>query len=167
LVFEFPTVWANSRSPDLPVIYKAKLKAARLRTEGRFTAPDPWNDGRSAEWSIEGYVWVPAHWRGVPPRMLEKTAASYALRSEIDGVERFLPDSLGHLMRTSGVSLASLPRLLAEIGPQLSKVDFKPMLGLGWPERSYACAGSPTRWSRPSRTPPATPTTASCSGCWH
>jgi hypothetical protein len=112
------------------MIYNVKLKPARLRTEGKFTAPDPWNGGRSTEWSIEGYVWVPARWRGVPRGMLKKPAASYALRSEIDGVERFLPDSLGHLVRTGGVPPAALPRLLAEIAPELSKVDFKPMLRL-------------------------------------
>jgi hypothetical protein len=99
-----------------------------VRTEGRFVAPDPWNGGRSTEWSIEGYLHVPDHWQGLPASAMKKKSASYAIRSEIDGVERFLPDSLGHLVRTSAVPPAALPELLRELEPECKEVDYKPML---------------------------------------
>jgi hypothetical protein len=107
---------------------QVKLKPVRVRTEGHFEAADPWNGGRMTEWSVEGYHHVPEHWQGLPQSAMKKPSASYGIRSEIDGVERMLPDSLGHLVRTSAVPLAALPALLVEIAPELKTVDYKPML---------------------------------------
>lgn len=106
----------------------AKEKGFRARTVARFEAPDPWNGQRSAEWSIEGFVWGPKSWTGLPKAMVKKPLESYGLRSEIDGIVRALPDSLGHLVRTGAVPHAALPALLAEVGPSLQKRDFQPYL---------------------------------------
>lgn len=107
---------------------RTQFAPMRVRTAVRFSAGDPWNADRATEWSVEGYLWVPKHWQGLPKSRLNDPPMSYGLRSEIDGVERMLPDSLGHLVRTSAVAPEALPRLLAEITPEIKKADYKPML---------------------------------------
>jgi hypothetical protein len=47
-----------------------------------------------------------------------------ALRSEIDGVERWLPDSLSELWRCKRVSAEALPQLLKEAEPTLKRGDY-------------------------------------------
>ena len=101
----------------------------RVRTEARFRAVDPWNAGVLSEFSIEAYDYVPEHVR--EPALLCRwgTTPIHALRSGVDGIERFLPDALGHLWRVGKASAEELPRLLREMEPDLAQTDFQPMLG--------------------------------------
>lgn len=120
--------------------WNAKYSPVRVRTEARFTAADPWNGSVVTEWSVEGFV---DSLKGgpLPANKAGKPAQSYGLRSEIDGVVRMLPDALGHLVRWRDVPLPELPRLLAEIAPQVEKSDFQPMLHFDLRRRLAILAG--------------------------
>jgi hypothetical protein len=108
---------------------RAKLVPRRVRTEARFRGVDPWNGDAPAELSIETYYYVPEHVRDVPAPCPWGETTVHAIRSGVDGVERFLPDALGHLWRTGRVSAEALPGLLREMEPDLGPADFQPVLG--------------------------------------
>ncbi|MFL6260747.1 MAG: hypothetical protein ACJ76Y_13625 [Thermoanaerobaculia bacterium] len=108
---------------------RAKLALRRVRTEARFRGADPWNGNVPADLSIEAYYLVPEHVREVPSPCPWGDTPVYALRSGIDGAERFLPDSLGHLWKTGKVAAEALPGLLREMEPDLAQADFRPVLG--------------------------------------
>lgn len=107
---------------------RAKLVPRRIRTEARFQAADPWNGNAPAEISIETYYHVPAHVREIPSPCRWDCNPLYALRSEIDGVERFLPDALSHLWIAGKMPAEALPGLLREMEPDLAKADFRPLM---------------------------------------
>jgi hypothetical protein len=107
------------------------------RTEGSFSAGDPWNDGRQAQFAIEVH------------KMAQKAAAEaiarnnkllqannklllgadlFSIRSSIDGRSHRLPESLSELLRTGRVASNALPRLLHELEPSLRKSDYWPLL---------------------------------------
>jgi hypothetical protein len=114
---------------------RAKLVPRRVRTEARFQAPDPWNGGAPAEFSIETYYYVPEHVREVSCPWRWGSTPLHGLRSGIDGVERFLPDALSHLWKVGKVAAEALPGLLREIEPDLAQTDFQPMLGAPMDQR--------------------------------
>lgn len=107
---------------------RVKLVPRRLRTEARFQAPDPVYGNQATEFSIESYIYVPEHADERSPLWRAGNYPVFALRSEIDGGERFLPDSLSHLWRNGQAPPEALPGLLQEIAPRLRKSDYMPML---------------------------------------
>ena len=109
---------------------RAKLVPRRVRTEARFRGADPWNGNVEADLSIEAYYFVPEHVREVPCPCPWGDATAYALRSSVDGAERFLPDALSHLWKTGKVAAEGLPGLLREMEPDLAQADFQPVLGV-------------------------------------
>ena len=52
----------------------------------------------------------------------------FGIRSEIDGEERLLPESLSELWLTKRIPAESLPRLLCLMQPSLKKNDYRPIL---------------------------------------
>ncbi|HEV8269230.1 MAG TPA: hypothetical protein VGR00_13385 [Thermoanaerobaculia bacterium] len=107
-----------------------KLVARRIRTAATFEAPDPWNGGRTAPFSVEVYKMLPAHlrdprdWRDGTIHTMGAPAL-YGIRSEIDGVERRLPTFLGDLFESASVPPTRLPELLRRAEPELAPKDFK------------------------------------------
>ena len=102
-----------------------KLQPARLKTESSFTADDPWNQNRRTQFTIERYILAAKGWTPNPNTKTLIGTYFYGVRSEIDGVEHMLPESLGHLWRSNRVPAESLPRLLKEMEPRLRKTDFR------------------------------------------
>jgi hypothetical protein len=102
-----------------------KLQPARLKTESSFTADDPWNRNRRTQFTIERYILAAEGSTPNPNTKMLLGSYFYGIRSEIDGVEHMLPESLGHLWRSNRVPAESLPRLLKEMEPRLRKTDFR------------------------------------------
>lgn len=121
------------------MLMRAKLVPRRVRTEARFRGADPWNGDVPADLSIEAYYFVPAHVREVPSPCPWGDTPAYALRSGVDGAERFLPDALSHLWKTGKVAAEALPGLLREMEPDLAQTDFQPVVGAP-PERRVTAA---------------------------
>jgi len=107
---------------------RGKLVPRRVRTEARFRAADPWNGDAPAELSIEAYYYVPEHVREATAPWHWCDTPLYALRSEIDGTERFLPEALSRLWKEGKVPAEALPQLLREMEPELEEDDFQPLL---------------------------------------
>jgi len=97
----------------------------RVKTETSFTTKDPWNQNRSTPFTLEVY-WQPI--RGMVPKPDKKKPFLYGIRSNTDGVERLLPDSLCELWLQNRVAVETLPRLLQQMEPTLKKSDYNPML---------------------------------------
>jgi hypothetical protein len=109
------------------------LVPRRVRTVARFRAPDPWQDDRLAEFSIEAYRYVQqpeffTNWRDLPLPRRSEAKEVYGLRSELDGRQRLLPDALSHLWKAGRLPAEVLPALLRDLRPQLSKTDYRPLL---------------------------------------
>ena len=95
-----------------PALFMWSLsKRAHVKTEASFAAQDPWNENRRASFTIESYVRLGRY--------------LYGIRSEVDGIERMLPECLECLWRSNRVPAESLPRLLKEMQPMLKKTDFR------------------------------------------
>jgi hypothetical protein len=109
-------------------MFISKFVRLRLRTAERFQAADPWNGRRPSEFSIEVSANVPAHLRERSPRWMWAGPEVYGLRSEIDGVERPLPEALTELWSSRRVPASALPALLREMEPTLHQPDFQPIL---------------------------------------
>src|SRR5438270_11286437 len=138
------------------MIARAKLIPRRVRTEARFRGTDPWNGDATAEFSIETYYYVPQQVQEVSCPWRWCSAPLYALRSEIDGAERFLPDALSHLWTAGKVTAEALPGLLREMEPGLSQDDYQPLLETRIERRMtaalvaalLAAVGLPVTWPR-------------------
>jgi hypothetical protein len=102
------------------------LTRTRVKTEGSFTAEDPWNQNRPTVFTIEAYA-AAAKGTMPPVRPPKRTLKPYLLgiRSEVDGVEHMLPESLAYLWRHNRVPAEALPRLLKEMEPMLRQGDFR------------------------------------------
>jgi hypothetical protein len=107
-----------------PALWIMTFKPARVKTEGSFTAEDPWNQNQRTSFTIEAYILAP---KGAKPKAGTTTVGTnlYGIRSEVDGVEHMLPESLAHLWRKNRIPAEALPRLLKEMGPMLKKTDFR------------------------------------------
>ena len=105
-----------------------RLVPVRVKTETSFIADDPWNGNRRTSYTVEAYLSV---FKGSKPPKPKPLGAlyMYGIRSDIDGVERMLPDSLSELWRTQRVPPEALPRMLKQMQPTLKKGDYRPMLG--------------------------------------
>ena len=107
---------------------------AKVKTEARFQAEDPWNGNRRGSFTVDTYVNTLRSIKAVSADMKEPTWAGgfhRALRSEADGLTRFLPESLIELWLTRQATSEALPGLLREIEPQLKKSDYRPLLHNG------------------------------------
>jgi hypothetical protein len=114
----------------MPVaVISVKLEPRRLRTVESFEAPDPWNGGAPATWNLDLHTMVA---RGTKAAGEGATWGKevYALRSKLDGADRFLPESLAALWKTGRAPTGALPRLLSEVTPSLRSGDFAPLLHL-------------------------------------
>jgi hypothetical protein len=100
------------------------FKLARVKTVGTFTAEDPRNQNRRTSFNIDLYVLTPGG--GLPnAKRLAGYNRFYSIRSEVDGVECLLPESLTHLWEETRIPADALPRLLKEMGPMLKQQDFR------------------------------------------
>jgi hypothetical protein len=115
----------------VPVQASSPTKLAKVKSEARFTAVDPWNQGRSSVFTVEDYLPVlrsrdaPVLPESAKPRT---TDFNRAIRSDADGITRFLPDSLAELWLTGQVSSEDLPHLLKQIEPILNRSDCEVVL---------------------------------------
>jgi len=107
-------------------VISVTLEPRRLRTVDSFEAADPWNGGAPAAFDLDLHRMVP---KGAGEGV-EWGKEVHALRSKLDGVDRFLPESLTELWKTGRAPAGALPRLLAEIQPSLRSGDFVPLLHL-------------------------------------
>jgi hypothetical protein len=100
------------------------------RTGESFVAPDPWNGGKRAEFTIEFYKIVHEYAGRENAAHLEKLhgADHFGIRSNAGGQFHQLPDSLSDLWRTKRVAKESLPRLLHELQPSLRNYDYSRIL---------------------------------------
>jgi hypothetical protein len=92
----------------------------QLKAEARFVADDPWHDNRRDTFALDYYVYTKP---GTVVRPNTKPAGSYrhGIRSELSGVARDLPDSLYFAWRARRVTAESLPRLLHDLQPTLTR----------------------------------------------
>jgi len=106
-----------------------RLVPVRVKTETSFTADDPWNGNRRTSYTVETYMKLV---KGSKPPKTKPLGYvygyMYGIRSDIDGVERMLPDSLSELWRTQRVPPEALPRMLKQMQPTLKKGDYRPVL---------------------------------------
>lgn len=107
-----------------------KLVRTRVRREDGFTASDPWNGNRRADFTIEVY-------KMLPPDSPRGTGAKdswvwglpmFGIKSEIDGRQRMLPESLVELWQTHRIPAEALPRLLWQLQSSLKPDDYMPTL---------------------------------------
>ena len=102
------------------------FNAQRLRTLGRFTAGDPWNGNRPTEFSIEEYVMMPAG--SAQALDTSQFVHRIGLRSETDGSQHMLPESLVELWRRGQVAPERIPALAQAIEPRIVKDDLNLIL---------------------------------------
>ena len=107
---------------------QAVMKPIRVKTAATFTAEDPWNQKRSSSFKLNEYLLLFAGAAVTESTKATGTDFKRALVSEIDGVERWLPDSLSELWRTRQVPAEALPRLLKEAEPTLKNGDYTVVL---------------------------------------
>jgi hypothetical protein len=100
--------------------------AIRLRTLGHFAAIDPWLGNRPTEFSVEEYVMMPAGSVQAIDSVLY--AHRIGIRSEIDGSERLIPESLYELWKRGQVPGARVPILAQAIAPRVLKEDLNLIL---------------------------------------
>jgi hypothetical protein len=104
-----------------------KYDSMFLRTLGRFAAADPWNGNRVTEFSIEEYVMMPS---GSPQAVDSGVFAhTIGLRSELDGSQRMIPESLFELWKRGQVPAERIPTLARAIAPRVLAEDLNLMLG--------------------------------------
>jgi len=107
------------------VLMSMMMKPARLKTEMTFTAEDPWNHNQRTEFALDRYLMAMKGVQLKPNARAFNGSYFYGIRSEIDGVDRMLPESLGYLWRNGKLPAEALPRLLKEMQPTLRKTDFR------------------------------------------
>jgi hypothetical protein len=95
-----------------------------VKKEAAFTTEDPWNQNRRSQFSVEDSLLAPA---GSRRKVWTEPFGGYlrSIRSETDGVERRLPDSLAYLWLHKRISSETLPKLLKEVEPKLRESDYK------------------------------------------
>jgi hypothetical protein len=107
---------------------KALMKPVRVKTATSFTAEDPWNQGHRSSFKLEEYLLMLSGSTVTESTKATGTDFLRAIRSEADGVERRLPDSLSELWRSKRVPAEALPRLLKEAEPSLKSGDYAVVL---------------------------------------
>jgi hypothetical protein len=110
---------------------RIRMVPRQLGTVERFEARDPWNGGRGTGFSVEAWHRVPQFAADRQDGQDEGTAQPsgaaqmYAIRSDIDGVERFLPTFLSTLYGEGAVPGPRLPAILRHLEPLLKESDFR------------------------------------------
>jgi hypothetical protein len=119
-----------------------------LRTIRTFRAPNPWNRGQAADWSLNEYALAPVgsvmgiKLDGTKPSPIHKTR-SLGIQSRPDGRHHLLPRSLATLSKKQQAPDDQFPALLREIEPMLQDVDFKhPNDGFFWVAGILSTAGA-------------------------
>ena len=107
---------------------KAVMKPIRVKTAATFTAEDPWNQGRRSSFKLNEYLLLFSGTAVTESTKATGTDFKRALLSEIDSIERWLPDSLSELWRTKQVPTEALPLLLKEAEPTLKSGDYTVVL---------------------------------------
>lgn len=99
------------------------------RTIRRFTAPNPWNRGMRAEWTVSSYMII--NEKLVTPDAAMTLKPNRLLRPELIGIcsepdKRYhlLPSALSELWKNNQVPDERLPELLKEMEPKLNDGDF-------------------------------------------
>ncbi len=94
------------------------------KVEANFTTEDPWNQNRRSRFTVEDYMFVPA---GSRREVWTEPFGGYfrSIRSEADGREHRLPDSLAYLWLRKRIRCEALPKLLKAIEPDLQESDYK------------------------------------------
>jgi len=111
----------------VPVSVPTQL--TKVKTDARFAAADPWNKNRACAFTLDSYLVTLRGVKSVPEGTRAGSGGFHrALRSEADGITRFLPESLIELWLTKQVPMEALPALLKHIEPSLGKSDYKPIL---------------------------------------
>ena len=105
------------------------LVPRRMKTVGRFTAPDPWNGNAPAEFTIEAYRLFNPAIRALRDTRGLGLAYLYGISSEIDGADRVLPEALAELWRRGEVAPEKLPSMLAQVAPTLKPEDYRVWIG--------------------------------------
>ena len=105
----------------------ARYEAMRLRTVGRFTAARSLaRQPLLTEFSLEEYVMMPAgSQQAVDSGMF---GHRIGLRSEVDGSERMIPESLYELWKRGQVPADRIPVLAQAIAPRVLAEDFNLIL---------------------------------------
>ncbi|MBV9657921.1 MAG: hypothetical protein JO295_07405 [Verrucomicrobia bacterium] len=111
-------------------MHTVKLVPVRHRRIGVFLAPDPAHGGAQAEFNVETYRLLAPTVKIVRPGI--GTAGGldvFAIKSEIDGAPRLLPEVLSALWRGGEVPTEALPELQFRLGPEFQHPrDFDPVL---------------------------------------
>src|SRR5688500_4831684 len=100
------------------------LVPRRMKTVGRFSAPDPWNDNAPAEFSIEAYRLFGEHVRVVRDTKWLGLGYLHGISSSLDSRDRLMPDALTELWRTGRLTPEQLPGILYQIAASLKPADF-------------------------------------------
>lgn len=102
------------------IIAHAKSSSELLKT---FNAPDPWNGGRRATFSIHRHF-MGGLMPGYAAADKRSRLQSCILRCQADQRDRPLPDALVSLWLDDKVPSDRLPQLLAGLEPQLKRSDY-------------------------------------------
>ena len=102
------------------------LSPVRLRTLGQFTAGDPWNGDCPTQFSIEEYVMMPLGSQQASEDTMFKHRVG--IRSESDGSQWMLPESLFELWRRGQVPAERIPVLAQAVSPRVICEDLELML---------------------------------------
>ena len=108
------------------LVLKNLPKAVLVGTGETFVAADPWNGGKSSQFTIEYYKIVRPDWgRAYGARLAKRHGADlYNIRSSAGGPSHRLPESLTELWRSKHVATEAIPELLHDLQPSLRKYDY-------------------------------------------
>ncbi len=111
-------------------LHTVHLVPVRHRRVGVFFAPDPVHDHADTEFNIETYRLLPQGTTIVRPGLATVAGHDrFAIKSEIDGEPRFLPEVLAFLWGNREVPAEALPELHAQLAGDFSRPrDFEPIL---------------------------------------
>lgn len=112
-------------------VHTVQLVAVRHRRVGVFFAPDPAHESAAdTEFNIETYRMMPRGTTVVRPGLATAGGHDrFAIKSEIDGEPRFLPDAIAALWHRGEIPAEALPELHFRLAPEFSRPrDFEPLL---------------------------------------
>ncbi len=100
--------------------------ALPLRTLGRFSANDPWNANQPTNFLIEEYVMMPQSSQQAVDS--SQFAHRVGLRSELNGSQQMLPESVVELWRRGQIPAERIPILAQAIASRIVKEDYNLIL---------------------------------------
>ena len=80
------------------ILMSMMAEPARLKTELSFKADDPWNHNQRAQFVLDRYLAAQKGAQLKPHARAFNGSCFCGIRSEIDGVDRLLPESLAHFV---------------------------------------------------------------------